>query len=91
MFVPTAERVTAVGRARRLTVPAAELAVTIHHSAHEDFDRSYGALGQYLAEHGLKVEEPVREYYLVGPSHTEVANQWQTDIAWPSLGRTDAF
>jgi DNA-binding transcriptional MerR regulator len=83
VFVPVAERVTAAGRARRLTVPAAELAVTIHHGAHDDFDRSYGALGRYLAEHDLKVEEPVREYYLVGPRHTEDASQWQTEIAWP--------
>jgi DNA-binding transcriptional MerR regulator len=83
VFVPVAERVTAAGRARPLTVPAAELALTIHHGAHDDFDRSYGALGRYLAEHDLKVEEPVREYYLVGPRHTEDANQWQTEIAWP--------
>jgi DNA-binding transcriptional MerR regulator len=83
VFVPIAERVTAAGRARPLTVPAAELAVTIHHGAHDDFDRSYGALGRYLAEHDLKVEEPVREYYLVGPRHTEDAHQWQTEIAWP--------
>jgi DNA-binding transcriptional MerR regulator len=83
VFVPVAERVTAAGRTRRLTVPAAELAVTIHHGAHDDFDRSYGALGRYLAEHNLKVEEPVREYYLIGPRHTEDADQWQTEIAWP--------
>jgi DNA-binding transcriptional MerR regulator len=83
VFVPVAERVTGAGRARPLTVPAAELAVTIHHGAHDDFDRSYGALGRYLAEHDLKVEEPVREYYLVGPRNTEEANEWQTEIAWP--------
>jgi DNA-binding transcriptional MerR regulator len=83
VFVPVAERVAGAGRARPLTVPAAEVAVTIHHGAHDDFDRSYGALGRYLAEHDLKVEEPVREYYLVGPSHTEDADQWQTEIAWP--------
>jgi DNA-binding transcriptional MerR regulator len=83
VFVPVAERVTAVGRVRPLTVPAAELAVTIHHGAHDDFDRSYGALGRYLAEHDLKVEEPVREYYLVGPRHTQDASQWKTEIAWP--------
>jgi len=83
VFVPVAERVTAAGRTRPLTVPAAELAVTIHHGAHDDFDRSYGALGRYLAEHNLKVEEPVREYYLIGPRHTEDADQWQTEIAWP--------
>lgn len=62
--------------------------MTIHHGAHDDFDRSYGALGRYLAEHHLKVEEPVREYYLVGPGHTEDASQWQTEIAWP-VARTD--
>jgi len=67
VFVPIAEQVTATGRARPVTVPAAEVALTIHHGAHDDFDRSYGALGRYLAEHDLKVEEPVREYYLVGP------------------------
>ena len=83
VFVPVAERVAAAGRASPLTVPAAELAVTIHHGAHDDFDRSYGALGRYLAEHDRKVEEAVREYYLVGPRHTEDANQWQTEIAWP--------
>jgi DNA-binding transcriptional MerR regulator len=83
VFVPIAEQVTATGRARPVNVPAAEVAVTIHHGAHDDFDRSYGALGRYLAEHDLKVEEPVREYYLVGPSHTEDADQWQTEIAWP--------
>jgi DNA-binding transcriptional MerR regulator len=71
VFVPVAERVTAAGRARPLTIPAAEL-------------------GRYLAEHDLKAEEPVREYYLVGPRHTEDANQWQTEIAWP-VARTDAF
>jgi DNA-binding transcriptional MerR regulator len=83
VFVPVAERVTAAGRARPQTIPAAEVAVTIHQGAHDDLDRSYGALGRYLAEHGLKVEEPVREYYLVGPRHTEDADHWQTEIAWP--------
>jgi DNA-binding transcriptional MerR regulator len=83
VFVPVADKVAAAGRAWPLTVPAAELAVTIHHGAHDDFDRSYGALGRYLAEHDLKVEEPVREYYLVGPRDTEDVNQWQTEIAWP--------
>ena len=83
VFVPIAEQVTATGRARPVTVPAAEVAVTIHHGAHDDFDRSYGALGRFLAEHDLKVEEPVREYYLVGPRHTEDTSQWQTEIAWP--------
>jgi DNA-binding transcriptional MerR regulator len=83
VFVPVAQQVKAAGRVRPLTIPGAELAVTIHHGTHNDLDRSYGALGRYLAEHDLKVEKPVREYYLVGPRHTKDTDQWQTEIAWP--------
>jgi DNA-binding transcriptional MerR regulator len=88
VFVPVAEPVGAAGRAWPLTVPAAELAVTTHRGAHDQCDRSYAALGRYLAQHDLKVEEPVREYYLVGPRHTEDAEQWQTEIAWPLARRS---
>jgi len=87
VFVPVAEPVAAAGRVRPLTVPGAELAVAIHNGTHDDLDRSYGALGGYLAEHDLKVEEPVREYYLVGPSQTDDADQWQTEVAWPIARR----
>jgi DNA-binding transcriptional MerR regulator len=87
VFVPVAERVAAAGRVRPLTVPGAELAVVIHRGTHDDLDRSYGALGAYLAERDLEVEEPVREYYLVGPRQTEDAEQWQTEIAWPLARR----
>jgi DNA-binding transcriptional MerR regulator len=87
VFVPVAERVAAAGRVRPLTVPGAELAVVIHNGTHDDLDRSYGALGGYLAEHDLEVEEPVREYYLVGPRDTDDADQWQTEIAWPIARR----
>jgi DNA-binding transcriptional MerR regulator len=88
VFVPVAEPVATAGRVRSLTVPGAELAVVIHHGTHDDLDRSYGALGRYLAERELSVEEPVREYYLVGPRHTEDDEQWQTEIAWPLAPRS---
>jgi effector-binding domain-containing protein len=87
VFVPVAEPVAAAGRVRPLTVPGAELAVVIHRGTHDDLDRSYGALGGYLADHDLEVEEPVREYYLVGPRQTDDAEQWQTEIAWPLVRR----
>jgi DNA-binding transcriptional MerR regulator len=84
---PVAEPVPPTQRVRPLTVPGAELAVVIHHGTHDDIDRSYGALGRYLAEHDLEVEEPVREYYLVGERQTDDADQWQTEIAWPLARR----
>ncbi len=40
-------------------------------------------LGRHVAEHALRVCTPVREYYLVGLEHTDNAQQWQTEIAWP--------
>jgi DNA-binding transcriptional MerR regulator len=85
VFVPVGEQIPAAGRVRPLTVPGAELAVTIHPGAHDDFDRSYGALGRYIAEHSLRVEEPVREYYLIGPRQSANAEEWRTEIAWPIL------
>jgi effector-binding domain-containing protein len=70
-------------RARPPVVPPAELAITVHHGTHKDLDRTYGALGTYVAEHEVGVDGPVREYYPVDRFNTEDANLWRTEIAWP--------
>ena len=59
------------GRAAVIDVPAAELAMTLHEGPFADLDRTYGALGTYVAERELGVDGPIREYYLVAP--------WDTD------------
>jgi hypothetical protein len=46
-------------------------------------DRAYGALGTYVASHALRVDGPVREYYLVGRRDTPDENAWRTEIGWP--------
>jgi DNA-binding transcriptional MerR regulator/effector-binding domain-containing protein len=66
-----------------LTLPAAELAVTVHHGEHHDIDVTYGALGRHLAEHALTVDGPVHETYLVGPRDTPDPAAWRTEIGWP--------
>ena len=83
VFIPVEHAVPDSGRARGVVIPSAELAVTVHHGTHDDFDRSYGALGRHVAEHALNVQTPVREYYLVGPEHSENPEEWRTEIAWP--------
>jgi DNA-binding transcriptional MerR regulator len=88
VFVPVADP-PAAGRVHPYTVPAAELAVTVHRGPHDDIDVSYGALGTYVAEHALVVAGPVREYYLVGPRDTGDAASWRTEIGWPVF-RTSA-
>ena len=82
VYVPVADP-PAAGRVRPFTVPAAELAVTVHHGPHDDIDVSYGALGTYVTEHALAVAGPVRETYLIGPRDTDDTAAWRTEIGWP--------
>jgi DNA-binding transcriptional MerR regulator len=82
VFVPVAEP-PEEGRVRPFTVPAAELAVTVHEGPHDDIDVTYGELGTYVAEQALAVAGPVREHYLVGPRDTGDAAAWRTEIGWP--------
>ena len=83
VFMPVEHPIPGSGRARQVLVPPAELAVTVHRGSHDDLDRSYGALGRYVAEHALHVQTPVREYYPVGPQDSENPDDWRTEIAWP--------
>jgi len=89
VFVPVQSPVRALGRGRPLSIPAAELAVTVHHGAHADVDRSYGALGTHVTAHELGVDGPVREYYLVDRFNTSDATLWCTEIAWPIFQTTE--
>jgi effector-binding domain-containing protein len=82
VYVPVADP-PAVGRVRPFTVPAAELAITVHHGPHDDIDVSYGQLGTYVTEHALAVAGPVRETYLTGPRDTADSAAWRTEIGWP--------
>lgn len=76
------------GRVEPLTVPAVELAVTVHRGPHDDIDVSYGRLGRYVAEHALAVAGPVRETYLIGPRDTPDFASWRTEIGWPVFRTT---
>ncbi|WP_111768636.1 MerR family transcriptional regulator [Nakamurella deserti] len=71
------------GRTRARTLPAAELAVTVHHGDHADIDVTYGRLARWALDHGLDPSGPVRETYLVGPRDTPDAQRWRTEIGWP--------
>ncbi len=81
--MPTATQVQRLGRVAPVVVPAAELAVITHAGSHADVDRAYGALGTYVASHALRVDGPIREYYLVGRRDTPEENAWRTEIGWP--------
>lgn len=76
------------GHVQPFTMPASELAVTVHRGPHDDIDVTYGALGAYVAEHTLAVAGPVHEVYLVGPRDTNDTAKWLTEIGWPVFRTT---
>ncbi|GAB2608746.1 MerR family transcriptional regulator [Paractinoplanes abujensis] len=78
------------GRVRPVTLPAAELATTVHAGDHDDIEVTYGELGSWVVANALAVAGPVREHYLVGPRDTDDRAAWRTEIGWPvfRVGRT---
>ena len=83
IFLPSAAPLRPVGRVKAETLPAVELATTVHAGAHTDIDRAYGALATYVTEHALSVDGPIRERYLVGRHDTSDESAWRTEIGWP--------
>jgi DNA-binding transcriptional MerR regulator len=80
-FVPLAATADAPGsgRAERVDIPAADLAVTVHRGPFADVDQAYGALGTYVAERMLGADGPIREHYLDGDPDPA------TEVCWPVL------
>ena len=71
------------GRVHPVTLPAVELAVTVHEGEHDGIDVTYGELGSWVASNALAVAGPVRERYLVSPRDTDDSAAWRTEIGWP--------
>ncbi|MET1071674.1 MAG: MerR family transcriptional regulator [Umezawaea sp.] len=64
LYLPVDGEIAVAGRVRVVEIPAARLAVTVHEGTHDRADRTYGALGTYVAERGIGADGPVREVYL---------------------------
>lgn len=61
-----------------------EYAVAVHCGHYVDLDLTYGALGSYVAEHGIAADGPIMEFYLVGPDREEDPARFRTEVCWPS-------
>jgi len=90
VFVPFAGDIRRTGRLTELVVPAAELVTVVHAGSYHDFDLAYGALATHVAQHAISVDEPIREYFLVGPHDTRDETAWRTEIGWPVFHTTTA-
>jgi DNA-binding transcriptional MerR regulator len=83
IFLPSQGPVRPVGRVKPRSLPAVELATTVHFGSHTDIDRAYGSLATYVSEHALAVDGPIRERYLTGRHDTSDETAWRTEIGWP--------
>jgi DNA-binding transcriptional MerR regulator len=83
IFLPCDPLPQPVGRVSTTVIPPAELATIVHLGSNTEVDRTYGALADYVTQHALAVDGPIREYYLVGPSDTPDESLWQTEVGWP--------
>jgi effector-binding domain-containing protein len=83
VFVPTATEIQGLGRIEPVVVPAAGLAIIVRPGSLADVDTAYGALAAYVASHALRVDGPIREYYIVGRRDTADENAWRTEVCWP--------
>ena len=72
-----------LGRVAPLTLPAVELATTVHRGAHSDIDVTYGRLGAWVIDHALVIDGPIHETYLAGPRDDPSPRSWRTEIGWP--------
>jgi DNA-binding transcriptional MerR regulator len=82
-YIPVSGHVPVTGRAAMLQIPPAELAVTVHRGTLADVDRTYGALGIYVAECEIGVDGPIREHYLVTQFDTDEESELITEVCWP--------
>jgi|1186.fasta_scaffold10023_2 DNA-binding transcriptional MerR regulator len=85
-FVPVGDTaagpVPGGGRAELVTIPGAEAAVMLHAGSPADSDQTYGALGTVVAERAIGIEGPIREYYLVPFTESDLSRH-RTEICWP--------
>src|SRR5262249_32796080 len=57
-FVPVTGPAVGSGRVQVVELPAVELAIMVHEGTYDELDRTYGALGTYVAERALGVDGP---------------------------------
>lgn len=82
-YVPVAGPVRVTGRVRPLEIPAAELAIAVHHGGFGNLDSTYGALGTWVAEREIGLDGPIREQYIVSAFDTDDESRLVTEVCWP--------
>ena len=81
--VPVASPVTPTGRVVRGALPAARVARTVYAGGYEGLGEAWGALGEWMAAHGLRAAENLWEIYLRGPESGDEPAGYRTELNRP--------
>jgi effector-binding domain-containing protein len=74
----------AAGSRRRNTIiPGGPYAVAMHTGPFVDFDKTYAALGSYVATHQSAAPGPIREIYVASPQEITDETDLRTLVCWP--------
>lgn len=65
------------------TVPGGAYAVAVHTGPYVDLDRTYAALGSWVAASATAAPGPIREIYLTDPPDTPDPGHYRTEVCWP--------
>ncbi len=79
--IPALERDCTIGE-----ISTTEVAVLVHPNGYETISDTYRALGAWVARNATHTGQPVREWYVVGPTETDDPANYRTEIAWPISG-----
>jgi DNA-binding transcriptional MerR regulator len=82
-FVSVTGPAVGSGRVEVFELPAVELAIMVHPGSYDELDRTYGALGTYVAERAIGVDGPIRELYVVSALDVEDPEDLRTELGWP--------
>jgi DNA-binding transcriptional MerR regulator len=85
-YLPVAGAVDAGAGTEPIEIPAVDLAVTVHAGSFDDLDRTYAALGAFVASRAIGVPGPVREHYVVAEAADPA--DLRTEVGWPIAPRT---
>ena len=82
-FIPLNASAGHVGGA----LPEGPVAVAVHRGSFSELDRTYTALGTFVAEQGLasRTRTAIRENYLVSLFNTDNEHGLVTEVCWPVL------
>ena len=65
------------------TIPGGAYAVAVHSGPYVDFDRTYAALGSWVAAHVTTAPGPIREIYPTDPTTVSDPALIRTEVCWP--------